>query len=61
MTDIITSTTTFTNSHPVVIVQLSSGNFGMVDYSVSAGEVMIAVLLVVLVALQVVNTWRNRR
>jgi hypothetical protein len=61
MTEIITATTIFTNSHPVVIVQLSSGNMAMVDYSVSAGEVMIAVLLVVQVVLQVVSTWRNRR
>jgi hypothetical protein len=60
MTEIITATTTLTSTRPVVIVQLSSGNLAMVDYSLSVGDVMIALLLMVLVSLQVLQVWRNR-
>jgi hypothetical protein len=61
MTEIITSTTTLTNTQPVVLLHLSSGNTAMVAYTVSVGEVMIAVLLVAMLSIQVLNLWRNRR
>lgn len=61
MTETITGTTILTNTHAVVLLHLSSGNTAMVDYSVSVGDVMIAVLLVVMLSFQILEVWRNRR
>lgn len=60
MTEIITPTTTFTSTHSVVLVQLSSGNFAMVEYQISVGDVMISVLLAVLVVMQAAQLWMRR-
>jgi hypothetical protein len=59
--DPITATTTLTDTRAVVLVTLSSGNVAMVEYSLSAGDVLIASLLAVLVLLQVAQIWRGRR
>lgn len=59
--DVITPTTTLTSTHSVVLVQLASGNLAMVEYQVSVGDVVIWCLLTVLVALQVVQLWRQGR
>lgn len=61
MTDIISPTTTLTNTHAVVMVTLSSGNVAMVEYSVSVGDVVIWVLLAALVSLQVFQLWSASR
>ena len=58
--DVITATTTLTDTRSVVLVALASGNLAMVEYSVRVGEVVIWVLLTILVALQVFQLWRGR-
>ena len=58
--DVITATTTLTDTRSVVLVALASGNLAMVEYSVSVGDVVIWALLTVLVALQIVQLWRGR-
>ena len=57
MTEIITATTTLTDAHSVVLVQLSSGNLAMIEYQISVGDVMIAALLTVLVVMQAAQLW----
>jgi hypothetical protein len=59
--DPITATTTLTDTRAVVLVTLSSGNVAMVEYSLSAGDVLIASLLAVLVLMQAAQIWRGRR
>jgi hypothetical protein len=59
MNDLVT--TTLTNTHSVVLVQLSSGNVAMVSYTLTAGDVLVATLLAALLALHVVEIWRGRR
>lgn len=59
--DVITATTTLTTNHSIVLVQLSSGNFAMIEYQISVGDVLIATLLAVLVIMQTVQVWRNGR
>lgn len=59
MNDLVT--TTLTTTHSVVLVQLSSGNVAMVEYSISVGDVLIATLLAALLALRIVDIWRGRR
>jgi len=54
-------TTTLTNTHSVVLLELSSGNVAMVEYSITAGDVLIATLLLALLTLYVVEIWRGRR
>jgi|WetSurMetagenome_2_1015567.scaffolds.fasta_scaffold110810_3 hypothetical protein len=61
MTEIITGTTTLTNTHPVLLLQLTSGNLAMVDYSVTAGDISIIVLLVAMLSLQVCQLWTSAR
>lgn len=56
--DEITSTTTLTDTQPLVLVQLESGNTAAVVYSVSFGEIVVATLLLVLVVLKIVEIWR---
>jgi hypothetical protein len=57
MTEIITATTTLTNTHSVVLVQLSSGNLAMIEYSISVGDVLVSVLLAALVIMQAAKMW----
>jgi hypothetical protein len=59
MMDVITSTTTLTTSHSVVLVQLASGNLAMVEYQISVGDVLIAGLLTLLVIMQAFEFWRR--
>jgi hypothetical protein len=59
--DVITATTTLTTNHSIVLLQLGSGNFAMIEYQISVGDVLIATLLAVLVIMQTVQTWRNGR
>jgi hypothetical protein len=54
------ATTILTTTRSVVLVQLSSGNTAMVDYSLSAGDVLVATLLTVLVIISSVQLWRGR-
>jgi hypothetical protein len=58
MDDVITSTTTLTDTQPLMLVQLESGNTAAVVYSVSFGEIVVATLLLVLVVLKIVEIWR---
>lgn len=59
--EVFTPTTTLTNSHSVVLVQLSSGNLGMISYQVDAGQLLLATLLAILVVIQGLQLWRERR
>jgi hypothetical protein len=54
-------TTILTDTQSVVLIQLNSGNIGMVVYTITIGEAMIVVLLAALFALQVLEVWRGRR
>ena len=54
MTDVLTPTTTLD-------LLLPSGNHASVVYSASFGEIMIALLLAGMLALQVLQLWRGRR
>jgi hypothetical protein len=58
MDEIITSTTTLTDTQPLMLVQLESGNTAAVVYSVSFGEIVVALLLLALVILKVIEIWR---
>jgi hypothetical protein len=51
-------TTTLTADRPVAFVQLASGNTAAIDYSMSFGEIVIAVLLLVLTIQVTVFLWR---
>ena len=57
----MTGTTTLTTTFPLVLVPLPSGNTAAVIYSASFGEVVIALLLLALLALNVIQMWRYRR
>ena len=59
--DVITATTILTTNHSIMLLQLSSGNLAMVEYQITVGDVMIAVLLTILVVMQTVSLWRNGR
>jgi hypothetical protein len=59
--DVITATTILTTNHSMVLLQLSSGNLAMIEYQLSVGDVLIATLLTVLVVMQTVQVWSNRR
>lgn len=55
----IEDTTTITDSVPLVIVELPSGNSAAVLYTASFGELVVVLLLFVLVTLQVLALWRG--
>ncbi len=59
--DVITATTVFTTNHSVSVYNLGGGYFGMLEYHISVGDVMIATLLTILVVMQTVQTWREWR
>lgn len=52
---------TFTDTLPLVLLPLPSGNYAAVVYTVSLSDMVISLLLLALVLLQVVNVWRTRR
>jgi hypothetical protein len=58
MDDVITSTTTLTDTQPMLLVEIESGNTAAVVYSLSFGEIVVAILLLCLVILKVIEIWR---
>lgn len=57
----IDGTTTLTESLPLVLVNLPSGNHAALVYSMTFGELVVCLLLALLLALTVVQMWRTRR
>jgi len=51
-------TTTLSADRPIAFVQLASGNTAAIDYSISFGEIVIAVLLLILTIQLTVFLWR---
>jgi hypothetical protein len=54
-------TTILTDTQSVVLLQLPSGNVGMMVYTVTVGEFVIVILLATLLAFKVLEVWRGRR
>ncbi|MEM8535530.1 MAG: hypothetical protein AAGF95_32165 [Chloroflexota bacterium] len=52
-------TTTITDSVPLVIVELPSGNSAAVLYTATFGELVVVFLLFALVVLHVIALWRS--
>lgn len=59
--DTITLTTTLTQTLPLALVALPSGNTGALIYSASIGEIVNGLLLASILALLVLQLWRSDR
>jgi 1,4-dihydroxy-2-naphthoate octaprenyltransferase len=53
--------TIITNTLPLALIPLPSGSTGAIVYSASFGEIVIALLLAALIALQILQMWRTQR
>jgi hypothetical protein len=53
------TTTTITNTMPLLYIGLPSGNTAAFVYVATAGDLMIGMLLVALVFLQVMQLWKR--
>jgi hypothetical protein len=54
-------TTILTDTQSVVLIELSSGNIGMVVYTITIGDVVIVLFLAAIFTLQLLELWRGRR
>ena len=52
-------TTTLTDTVPLVLVELPSGNVAAITYTASFGELVVVFLLFALVMLHVIALWRS--
>ncbi len=59
--DTITLTTTLTQTLPLALIALPSGNTGAIVYTASIGEIANGLLLASILALLVVQLWRSPR